>query len=91
MNTRSLSQIADSAHGTGPVPPKKLLDQVRDACRYKQLSLRTENCYANWARRFILHHNKRHPNEMGACEIKAFLTHLAAERHVSASTQNQAL
>jgi len=52
--------------------------------------LRTEDCYADWVKRFILFHGKRHPQEMGAAEINAFLTHLAVEGHVSASTQNQA-
>ena len=91
MTLRSPGKIAAETVPPGTRPPKKLLDQVRDACRYKQLSLRTENCYANWARRFILYHGKRHPNEMGAAEIKAFLTYLAVERNVGASTQNQAL
>ncbi len=71
--------------------PKKLLDQVRDALRLKHYSIRTENSYVNWIRRYILFHNKRHPAEMGAAEIAAFLTHLAVEENVAASTQNQAL
>ena len=70
--------------------PKKLLDQVTDALRRKHYSIRTENSYVNWIRRFILFHNKRHPNEMGTPEIEAFLTHLAVNEHVAASTQNQA-
>ena len=70
---------------------KKLLDQVRDAIRVRHYSLRTEEAYVNWIRRFILFHGKRHPNEMGGAEIEAFLTHLAVEGHVAASTQNQAL
>lgn len=74
-----------------PNPPKKLLDQVRDAARTKHYSYRTEQTYSEWIRRFILFHNKRHPSEMDAPEIQAFVTYLAVERHVSASTQKQAL
>jgi integron integrase len=69
----------------------RLLDQVRDVIRRKHYSLRTERSYLNWIRRYILFHNKRHPAEMGAPEIEAFLTYLAIERKVAASTQNQAL
>lgn len=71
--------------------PKKLLDQLRDAIRLKHYSYSTEKTYVHWARRYILFHNKRHPAEMGAAEIKAFLTHLAKDENVSSSTQNQAL
>lgn len=71
--------------------PKKLLDQMRDATLRKHYSLRTENAYVDWIRRFILFHGKRHPNEMGTPEIQTFLAHLAMEGNVSASTQNQAL
>ncbi|MDD5467192.1 MAG: integron integrase [Anaerolineales bacterium] len=70
---------------------KKLLDQVRDTLRTKHYSYRTEQAYVDWIRRYILFHKKRHPIEMGEAEIAAFITHLAAERHVAASTQNQAL
>ena len=72
-------------------PPRRLLDQVRDAIRLKHYSYRTEQSYVQWIRRYILFHNKRHPNEMGVPEIEAFLTHLAVQEHVAASTQNQAL
>jgi integron integrase len=72
-------------------PEKKLLDIVRDAIRVRHYSIRTEEAYVNWIRRFILFHAKRHPKEMGGPEIEAFLTHLAIEEHVAASTQNQAL
>ena len=76
----------------GDLPkPKKLLDQVRDVLRTKHYAYRTEQSYVDWIRRFILFHNKRHPQEMREAEVEAFLTHLAVERHVSASTQNQAL
>ena len=71
-------------------PPKKLLDQVRDALRLKHYSYRTEQSYVDWIKRFILFHKKRHPKDMGATEVQAFLTHLAVERQVAASTQNQA-
>jgi integron integrase len=70
--------------------PKKLLEQVRDALRLKHYSLSTEDSYVNWIRRFILFHHKRHPSEMGAKEVEAFLTHLAVKEKVAASTQNQA-
>lgn len=70
---------------------KKLLEQVSDAIRVKHYSYRTEKTYVEWIRRYILFHNKRHPKDMGAQEIQAFITHLATERSVSASTQNQAL
>ncbi len=68
----------------------KLLDQVRAVARARHLSHRTEDTYHNLIKRFILFHNKRHPNEMGADEITAFLTDLAVNGKVSASTQNQA-
>jgi site-specific recombinase XerD len=71
--------------------PKKLLDQVRDAIRLKHYSIRTEESYVTWIKRYILFHNKRHPNAMGSAEIEAFLTHLAVDQQVAASTQNQAL
>ncbi len=72
-------------------PPKKLLDRMREILRVKHYSIRTEQTYVNWAKRYILFHNKRHPKDMGAPEIAAFLTHLAVQRNVAASTQNQAL
>ncbi len=68
----------------------KLLDRVRDKIRLKHYSIRTEDAYIQWVRRFILYHDKRHPAEMGAPEVEMFLTHLAVEGNVSASTQNQA-
>lgn len=66
--------------------PPRLLDRVREAIRVRHYSLRTEEAYVSWIRRFILFHNKRHPSSMGADEINAYLTHLAVEGHVSAST-----
>lgn len=68
----------------------KLLDRVRWLLRAKHYSIRTEQVYVDWIRRFILFHKKRHPDEMGEKEISEFLTHLAVEKNVSASTQNQA-
>ena len=69
---------------------KKLLDQVRDVLRLKHYAHSTEQSYVDWIKRFILFHNKRHPKDMGRVEIQAFLTHLAVEGNVAASTQNQA-
>ena len=69
----------------------KLLDRVRDRLRYEQYSLRTEDAYLHWARRFIYFHGKRDPQEMNGQEVKAFLTHLATKERVAAATQNQAL
>jgi len=71
--------------------PKKLLDQVRQSIRLKHYSIRTEEAYVTWIKRFILFHDKRHPLEMDVPEIEAFLTHLAVDQNVAASTQNQAL
>jgi len=68
----------------------KLLDRIRAEIRVRHYSIRTEEVYVDWARRFILYHNKRHPKDMGAVEVRDFLSHLATERNVSASTQNQA-
>jgi integron integrase len=70
--------------------PPKLLDQVRDKIRLKHYSIRTEQAYTDWIKRYILHFGKRHPREMGAPEVEQFLTHLAVNGRVSASTQNQA-
>jgi integron integrase len=69
----------------------KLLDQVRDVIRRKHFSIRTEQTYVDWIKRYIFFHGKRHPNEMAEAEITAFLTHLARAGKVAASTQNQAL
>ncbi len=68
-----------------------LLDQVRRSMRVAHYAIRTEDAYVDWIRRFVLFHGKRHPSEMGAEEITEFLTHLAVEGKVTASTQNQAL
>lgn len=71
--------------------PKKLLEQVRDAMRLKHYAYRTEATYLQWIKRYILFHDKRHPKDMGRLEIESFLTDLAVNQHVAASTQNQAL
>ncbi len=71
--------------------PPKLLDQVRVVIRRKHYSIRTEKTYVEWVRRFILFNQKRHPKNMGKNEITKFLNHLAVDRKVAASTQNQAL
>lgn len=78
-----------SASPSVPAQPR-LLDRVRDRIRVKHYSIRTEQAYVDWIRRFILFHDKRHPQEMGAPEVEAFLTHLAVAGRVAASTQNQA-
>ncbi len=69
----------------------RLIDQVRDRIRVKHYSLRTEQAYIQWIKRFIFFHGKRHPKDMAALEVKAFLSYLATEKSVSASTQSQAL
>lgn len=73
-----------------PQPPR-LLDRVREAIRIRRYSRRTEKAYIGWIRRYILFHGKRHPVDMGETEITWFLSSLAVDAKVSASTQNQAL
>lgn len=80
-----------AACASSPTPtPKPLLEQVREAIRVRHYSIRTEDAYVDWIRRFIVFHGKRHPAEVGAPEVEAFLTHLALERRVAPATQNQA-
>ena len=78
----------------GPPPPgpasPRLLDRVRGALRTRHFSRRTEKAYVAWIRRFILFHNNRHPDRLGTPEVTGYLSHLASNRRVSASTQNQA-
>ena len=95
---RNLLTAMDSAksypsvsNSTAPVDPPRLLDRVRDRIRRKGYSLRTERAYTGWIKRFILFHGKRHPTDMGAAEVEAFLTSLAVDRNVAAATQNLAL
>ena len=78
-----------------PHPPAssqkpKLLDQVKNTCRLRHYSIRTEQAYSQWTKQFILFHGKRHPATMAKPEVEAFLTYLAVDRKCSASTQNQA-
>jgi integron integrase len=75
------------ARSTSP----RLLDQIREAIRIKHYSIRTEQAYLQWIKRYILFHGKRHPKDLGADELRAFLSDLAIRGQVSASTQNQAL
>jgi len=70
-------------------PELKLLDQVRGKIRLKHYSIRTEQAYVDWIKRFVLHFGKRHPRELGAAEVEQFLTYLAVQGKVAASTQNQ--
>jgi len=69
----------------------KLLDQLSGVMRLKHYSLKTEKSYVPWVRRFIFFHNKRYPQKMGAFDIQSFLSYLAVNQHVAASTHNQAL
>jgi len=87
MPSQSLPPTSSSPTGKG----KKLLDQLRDAIRAKHYSYRTEQTYIDWCKRYILYHEKRHPAEMGVPEIQAYITYLATDQQVAASTQNQAL
>lgn len=84
-----MSAFESSSNGVPPKP--RLLDEVRARIRVKHYSLRTEQCYTQWIKRFIHFHNLRHPAELGAAEVEAFLSALATERNVAAATQNQAL
>lgn len=79
----------DLAAGKPKAAP--LLEQMRAVLRFKRYSIRTEQSYLDWVKRFIRFHGKRHPRDMGADEVRAFLSHLAVEGNVAASTQNQAL
>ncbi len=84
-------KIVQMLQPTTDASPPRLLDRVREALRARHYSPRTEEAYVGWIRRFILFNGKRHPKEMGDVEINAFLSNLAVEGHVAASTQNQAL
>jgi site-specific recombinase XerD len=85
-STPSMKTVADAPAAPAP----RLLDRVRSEIRCRHYSLRTEETYVDWIRRFILFHHKQHPADMGLREVEGFLSYLASERHVSASTQNQA-
>ena len=85
--TEDVPKVTKAAGGG---TPPRLLDRLRDATRVRHYSIRTEDAYADWARRYILFNDKRHPLDLGAPEVAAFLNHLAVDRQVAASTQNQA-
>ena len=89
MTERPAEYSQSTSDPVVPRPPK-LLERMRIHLRTRHYSIRTEEAYIDWARRFIVFHGKRHPQEMGAAEVEAFLSHLAVDRQVSASTQNQA-
>lgn len=91
---RFIPTKSNASHSTSFSPQErspKLLDQVREAIRTRHYSLRTEKTYVQWVKRFIIFHKKRHPRDMGEKEVSQFLSALAVQQHVSASTQNQAL
>ncbi|HDL85523.1 MAG TPA: hypothetical protein ENH11_04230 [Candidatus Acetothermia bacterium] len=85
------SSVDGKMRNNCPSQEPRLLDQVRNAIRRKHYSIRTEQTYIDWIKRYIFFHNKQHPKEMGEREISDFLTYLAVKRKVSSSTQNQAL
>lgn len=91
MSDTTLLSAGQPFDNQAALHPPRLLDQVRGAIRLRHYSIRTEQAYTDWIKRFILFHGKRHPREMGAAEVERFLTHLAVEGRVAASTQNQAL
>jgi integron integrase len=84
------TDFSGNLHGHAAKPPR-LIDQVRQAIRSRHYSRRTEEAYWYWIRFYIVFHGKRHPREMGAAEVTAFLSWLANECNVAAATQNQAL
>ncbi len=81
----------ESSGGRSRANAPRLLDQVREAIRWKYFSRHTEQAYVHWIRRFIYFHGKRHPRDLGEAEVTAFLNDLSVERKVAAGTQNQAL
>ena len=83
--------IMKSGHSSTEKRSPRLLDRLHEAIRIHHYSPRTEQAYVHWVKRFIYFHDKRHPSELGEIELTAFLNHLATERNVAASTQNQAL
>lgn len=94
MSLAPAAAVKPSARNAGsqcdPPKPSRLLDRVREAIRVRHYSIRTEAPYLDWIRRFILFHGKQHPQDLGSPEVAAILTHLAVNRHVAPSTQNQA-
>jgi hypothetical protein len=91
MTALIVPTLAQPQQGFAPPVKPKLLDQLRMAIRALHYSLKTEDAYVHWVRRYILFHNKRHPAEMRELEVNQFLTALAVRGKVAASTQNQAL
>lgn len=90
--TETIEHNATPAHDTSDVSAKpRLLDRVREAVRVRHYSIRTERTYIGWIRQYIRHNGMRHPADLGAPEVEAFLSMLANQRDVAASTQNQAL
>ena len=83
-------RVAENPSSSTAAPPPKFLDRVRWHLRVKRYSIRTEQAYIDWIRRYILFHNKRHPERMGEEEIAAFLSHRSLDRHVAASRVNAA-
>ena len=81
--------MASSSWGDCPLTAPRLIEQVRPEIRARHYSRRTEDADVHWIRRFIVFHGRRHPRELGAPEISAFVTWLAVEQRVAASTQNQ--
>jgi site-specific recombinase XerD len=90
-NPLKKSMPTKPSHKKNEKTSKKLLDWVREAIRLKHYSIRAEEAHVDWIKRYILFHDKQHPQEMGTPEIEAFLTRLAVDQNVAASTQNQAL
>ena len=88
--TADPKQASAGDQSAPPTSPPRLLDALRHAIRVRHYSIRTEEAYGDWTRRFIRFHGRRHPRELGAPEVAAFLTHLAVDRTVAPSTQNQA-
>ena len=91
MNSDQDSDSARESKGGSDRKEERLIERLREAIRARHYSKRTEKAYWYWIRYFVLFHAKRHPAEMGAREVTAFLSWLATERDVAAATQNQAL
>lgn len=89
-SARRVNSLPNSDEAPSASASPRLLDRLREAIRVRHYSIRTEDTYVDWVRRFIVFHGKRHPLGLGAAHVAAFLTHLAVERNVSPSTQNQA-
>ena len=86
-----MDSVLSGSSSEGKPKAAPLLEQMRTVLRFRHYSIRTEQSYLDWVKRFIVFHGKRHPRDMGAEEARVFLTHLAVEGKVAASTQNQAL